>query len=1064
MRIERLIVAVTYRCQCDCVHCSQGEYRVSPRQELTLGELQGVFNTAARYNLKELNIFGGEALLRPDIHEILVSGKRAARHLTLDTNGVAITPELAGRLKEDGVDLMYMSLFSTDADVNARLHRRKGVFDEIMQATDVLLEAGIPLFYSTCIFRNHLDSQELERLVELARRKGVNGVRLLYPLASGRWLTKSDILLTHDELKKINRLVDNRFVFVAEGMNEPDYPGCNGVHGTVFVSPYGEVQPCNFVPVHLGNVREEPLDLILDRARRHRFFTPAFQEKKCPMRSPEFLDTIQGRLDATTRLASLGPYDVLDLAPGCTSDCEDCPSRVADKREDGMEGLKHLLANAHPEYPDVWIRGGEPFLHPQIVSYFSQIGEAGRRPIIVSPGGVFANPSVADLALKSGLAEVHIPVWGEDRDEYDTSIGTPGGFFTLLEAIKQLASRGIDVTVYADGMVQSDLLFLVKSGVSRVVQTDLNERFFCDCSRPFGRMELPGARVRYTRPVNPPPARIQPQKSVTDAGVFPARQPETADRPDTYETMPERVDVLLLFPPSYECYHMPEIALPRLTAYLREQGYEVVQQDLNIDYWESYLFQDKPFLMFVKLLKDRFQPDADCLYDPVRDLYGIHFSRKPFDMELCRKHVFRHRKEIFNWVFEQSRRKRLDRDTLLSEMQAPDVLLDAFLTWKTASLLKNREPEWVGISVISPQQLVQTWKLVHELRKQGLRAPVVLGGPWAKLGREFLQLPDYDFIFDVVDVVVTADGEEPLKALIHAGENRENWREIPNLIFRGPNGERIRTASAVSAALTELPAPDFRGLNLDAYPDLMLPLERASMCYYRKCTFCWHNHPDRQWNLLDPKTIVDRVEFYQVAHGAKAFAFIDNAVSENHTRRIAREILKRGLRVRWMMQARFNPEFARDEYVELLAQSGCETIFFGLETAQDKTLKHYKKGINPGMVSKMLETCHRHGIQASVYLMVYPGQRREDLQATFDFCLSHRQYINFPIIQRFLLNHNCIAYDRPDLLAIRALPNEPPTVDFYDLPYEAEGLVMDDDELDKLVGEFVRAMCPERKD
>ena len=49
--------------------------------------------------------------------------------------------------------------------------------------------------------------------------------------------------------------------------------------------------------------------------------------------------------------------------------------------------------------------------------------------------------------------------------------------------------------------------------------------------------------------------------------------------------------VMLLFPPNWTPT-MPHLALPTLTAYLRERGVEVLQRDLNLEVFDEILTQE----------------------------------------------------------------------------------------------------------------------------------------------------------------------------------------------------------------------------------------------------------------------------------------------------------------------------------------------------------------------------------------------------------------------------------------------------------------------------------------
>ncbi len=521
--------------------------------------------------------------------------------------------------------------------------------------------------------------------------------------------------------------------------------------------------------------------------------------------------------------------------------------------------------------------------------------------------------------------------------------------------------------------------------------------------------------------------------------------------------MPEALDALLLFPPSLECYPMPEIALSRLQAWLKVHGHTARQVDLNAEYWNRFLFQDEAFRPFMERLASlsRDAPD-EAAYRPVREAVARMSGASPREMNDLKRYVYDNRREVFLFVFERTRWRRLDRETLDRVVASPDPLRRRFLEDRLGGLAAQVTPRLVGLSIISPQQVPQAVEVARRVRAVWPQARIVVGGPWAKLGRDLLPDARYGFLFDWFDVIVTGDGEEPLLGLLRHQDGPLD--AIANLVVR-ENGVPVATRPAPALPLTALPDPDFDGIEFDLYTDPFVPVERASLCYWRRCVFCWHNHPDRAGEALPPATVAARVEAHRRATGMTRFSFIDNAVSGSYMRELASEIRARGLAIEWVMQARFEEEFLDPDYCRLLAASGCRMVFFGLETSDPKALRRFRKGIRIEHVPAMMARCHEAGIGVALYLLVYPGQTRQDFEETLRFCLGLRRTIQVPIVQRFLLNRNCLSYDRPDLLGIRPVIDDGAVwLDFFDLPYESDRGMLDDAFIEEATRKFGRLL------
>ena len=90
-----------------------------------------------------------------------------------------------------------------------------------------------------------------------------------------------------------------------------------------------------------------------------------------------------------------------------------------------------------------------------------------------------------------------------------------------------------------------------------------------------------------------------------------------------------------------------------------------------------------------------------------------------------------------------------------------------------------------------------------------------------------------------------------------------------------------------------------------------------------------------------------------------------------------------------------------------------------------------------------------------------PGQTRVQFEETLKFCLSHRQHIEFVIIQRFMLNRFCLAWHQPELLDLEITPDDSVPLDTINLPYDGPGCINDPSYLPEVTDRFLRLMRTE---
>lgn len=291
-----LMFGITYECQCSCRHCCTGNYKKEKHRDLTTEEIKDVLDQAAKPLI--VNFFGGEPTLRPDIMELIKYAKEKSMYVFTDTNGLAVTREFAQQLKDSGLDLLYVSLDSPDPELHDEYRGVKGCFDKAVGAIKNALDVGLSCVISTYMTKESLANGDFEKILQMSKDMGTHGVRYLLPTPAGKWLHETNVLLTAEEKEKVWALTDYPYVCRDFYFQTQFSSQCRGLSDKVYmyISPYGDVQPCCFMPLSFGNIREEPFKTILDKMYNHAMYSHECLSKQCPMIDldfrKKFIDTI----------------------------------------------------------------------------------------------------------------------------------------------------------------------------------------------------------------------------------------------------------------------------------------------------------------------------------------------------------------------------------------------------------------------------------------------------------------------------------------------------------------------------------------------------------------------------------------------------------------------------------------------------------------------------------------------------------------------------------------------------------------------------------------------------
>lgn len=261
-----------YKCNFRCVHCSVKRFQGKKGgRQFTLTNVRELAQQADEMGLARFVITGGEPLVFPDFDALVEAIDPQKFYLNCDTNGWFLDKKRAKHLKNIGVDRVQLSIDSLDSKEHDSFRKAKGSHERAMKAVDATLDAGLDIFIQTVVTKQRLHSDEFIEFVEYFNNKGI-GVFVTYAKPVGAWEGNFDVLVDKDDMKYFEELEKKHKLFThltpAYGINM----GCIGVKGMISITQYGDVLPCPYIHISIGNVFEEPLKDIIQRGLDIKFF------------------------------------------------------------------------------------------------------------------------------------------------------------------------------------------------------------------------------------------------------------------------------------------------------------------------------------------------------------------------------------------------------------------------------------------------------------------------------------------------------------------------------------------------------------------------------------------------------------------------------------------------------------------------------------------------------------------------------------------------------------------------------------------------------------------------
>jgi pyrroloquinoline quinone biosynthesis protein E len=187
-----LVAELSYRCPLSCGYCSNPLALAAHRNELGTGDWRRVFAQAAALGVLQINLTGGEPLVRDDLEELVSAAHAEELYINLITSGIPANRARLGRLAAAGIDSVQLSVQDVDPGGAAWIAGRDCLDDKLEMAA-AARELGLPLTLNVVLHRGNI--ARTAAFVALAERLGAERLELANTQYLGWALANRDALL-----------------------------------------------------------------------------------------------------------------------------------------------------------------------------------------------------------------------------------------------------------------------------------------------------------------------------------------------------------------------------------------------------------------------------------------------------------------------------------------------------------------------------------------------------------------------------------------------------------------------------------------------------------------------------------------------------------------------------------------------------------------------------------------------------------------------------------------------------------------------------------------------------
>jgi anaerobic magnesium-protoporphyrin IX monomethyl ester cyclase len=243
-----------------------------------------------------------------------------------------------------------------------------------------------------------------------------------------------------------------------------------------------------------------------------------------------------------------------------------------------------------------------------------------------------------------------------------------------------------------------------------------------------------------------------------------------------------------------------------------------------------------------------------------------------------------------------------------------------------------------------------------------------------------------------VDIVVRGEGELTFPALVDALETGHDLREIAGVGFKENNGKSVLTRIRDFADMNSLPDLPYDKLDMERYITQRegfkrcLNIQSSRGCPHN-CTFCINPVYNRcHWRRLSAEKTVERTEYLREKYKLDGIVYQeDNFFADvRRVTEFCRLMRERNIEIGWKANCRISYLAEKHaDFLNMLEESGCRLLQFGVESGSDRILKVLNKRTTVDEIQAVNRELGKSNLKCRYNFMVgIPGETLEEAKMT----------------------------------------------------------------------------------
>ena len=198
MQKKRVCWNITTKCNQNCKYC----HRFLGINDLTYEENKEILNNLIKDGVNNITWTGGEALLYPNLKELLKIARENGIKNKLITNGLVLAQNQGTREILDYLDSLTLSLDTINDDTNEELGRGRNHFEDVKVILDYVKDKNLKVNINTVVSKKNIN--EMEQLGEFLNNYNISKWKFFkfMPLRETAEKNKNEFTITDAEFEQ----------------------------------------------------------------------------------------------------------------------------------------------------------------------------------------------------------------------------------------------------------------------------------------------------------------------------------------------------------------------------------------------------------------------------------------------------------------------------------------------------------------------------------------------------------------------------------------------------------------------------------------------------------------------------------------------------------------------------------------------------------------------------------------------------------------------------------------------------------------------------------------------